>query len=684
MNIFSGSILNYLSLLLFALIAAGLSYYLYNKANIPKFTKAALITLRTVSLFLILMLLLNPFIDYFKEYILESPNIVLIDRSRSMEITDKNGLTDKAEKDLRNFNNMVFYNWGSGLIQGNGNNDSGISKYSDYSTNLALALENIQNLNLERINSVTVLSDGLINEGNNITQAAKNLNVPINFLLTGDTVQKKDVVLKNVLYNKKQFINSSSKVFAEIETHDFAGEIKVNLFENNRKIKTNPVMISGGSSKFETTFELYSPAEGMNKYKIEIEPVEGEITTINNNGIFYIKFIDNKIKLLLVSGNPSYDLSALKQTLNRSENIKYETRVQKNSTEFYEGELPEFREYDAVLLQGIPNNHTNTGTVDYIRNQIKKHKTALIFFNSADISITKLNALNDVLPFGINDSQQREARGLMTLIISELAAGSENLRRLNNLPQSYFMQGAFSSKPNSTILGLFNSEPAIITDNSGEIKSAAFLGYGFHEWNLSPGGSYEYLQNLTSGFISSCVDENSKDIFTVKTDKSSYATGEPVIVSASLKENSINGKAIVTISGNGNTSVFELSKESENTFKSELKFFEKGDYTIKAELYENNSVKYNGLTKFTIDDPFMEYRETKATDETLKQIALNTGGTVISGNGISANEEIFKSKHQSNEGYTFKSLFRKSVWYLIFILVLLSIEWYLRKRNNLA
>lgn len=114
MNIFSGSILDYLTLILFAIISIGLSLYLYYKNELPKITKAVLITLRAVSLFLMLMLLLNPFIEYFKSLSEKPPNIVLIDRSFSTGITNnETAISNSIREITKSGDNFKLYTYGS-------------------------------------------------------------------------------------------------------------------------------------------------------------------------------------------------------------------------------------------------------------------------------------------------------------------------------------------------------------------------------------------------------------------------------------------------------------------------------------------------------------------------------------------------------------------------------------------
>ncbi len=687
MNIFSGSILDYLSLILFAVISIGLSLFLYYKNELPKITKAILITLRAVSLFLMLSLLLNPFIEYFKSASEKPPNIILIDKSFSTGIGNNDTAILNSVKDITGgSDDFKLYTFGSRLIQEVTESTKDSTVNNKYSTNLAYSFDDIRDLNFEKINSISIVSDGLVNEGNNLLQAARNLKAPIHYKLSGDTAQRKDLVLNRVLYNKRQFVNSTAKIFAEISSYNTDKEIKINLYENDSKIKTNSVLVSSTKNEYETAFDVSSPIAGIKKYRLEIEQESGEVTEINNREIFYINYVDNTVRMLVIAGGPSYDLSALKQTLNRSENIKYNTRVQKSASEYYEGALPKFSDYDIITLIGIPNNFTSKESTDLIISGIKKSGNPLFFFNSSDLSFDKINEFKDILPFAFNETGKREVKGNVFFTPNKLYNDTESLRKLKTLPQAFFYQGAFSGKPNSTILGLQNSEPAVVVDNSTEIKTAAFLGYGFYEWNLKQGGSYEYLQNVISGFITLCTDENSKDKFTVKTNKDCYAVSEPVYFTSVFKEIDAANKYNVRLNISNQSSVFELelSQTGENIFQGDMKYFEKGDYTVKADLYENGAIKYSSPTRFSVDEPFKEYKETRATDNILKEIANMTGGINLSGKNTTEIENLYISKGENTETYPNKTLLRNSIWYLIFILILLSIEWFIRKRNNLA
>jgi hypothetical protein len=112
--------------------------------------------------------------------------------------------------------------------------------------------------------------------------------------------------------------------------------------------------------------------------------------------------------------------------------------------------------------------------------------------------------------------------------------------------------------------------------------------------------------------------------------------------------------------------------------------FEKGDYSIKGDLYENGNLITSTSTRLTVGDAVDEYKDTKAKEDILKELAYRTNGYNLSSKDKSEIAELLKSRNEDIKTDSVKTLFRKSFLYLILIIVLLSIEWYIRKRSNLV
>ena len=686
MNIFSGSILYYVIVIVLLFVSALVSYFIYRKEELENFKKAILVTLRTLSLFLMLFLLLNPFTEYLQKSNTKPINAILIDNSLSIRLEDRYKLIPEAIS-ITGQDNSKFFFFGSKLLREAKEYSYDSSLNYKYSTNLAATLDDIGSNNDLQINSFTIISDGQINEGYNLMNAVKRFNVPFHYVLLGDTVQKKDLVLRNVNYNKNVYINSLTKVFVNVNSYGYSKEIKVNLYENDVKIKTNTIRAENNTTEYITSFDLISPDQGIKKYKAEIESEDGEITKENNSEIFYIKYTDNSIKVLVIAGSPSSDLSSLKQAFNRSDNFKTDYRIQKQRDEYYDGDIPDLRNYSLIILNGFPTEVTSEEQINSLEKNLKEHSLPVIFINSSDVSFDKLRELQNHLPFIVNDISKKEFRSNIRITANAVTEKAESLNRFNIYPQSYFYKEAFSVKPNSTVLGLTTqeSEPAIIVDNTSGTRSAGFLGYGYFKWNLNPQGNYGFLQGLISAMINLTVDENSGERFVIKTNKDYYAISENILYSAFYKDADPLKKyeVKVNVTGNGKNETLNLNQAGSNVFNNEHMLFDIADYTAKGDLYENGKYLVSSSVKYSVGNAKEEYNETKAKEDILKEIAFRTNGQNLRTKSDNEVKEILKTQGDNVKMTSVKVLFRRSFLYLILVIVLLSIEWYIRKRSNL-
>src|SRR4030095_14407822 len=74
-----------------------------------------------------------------------------------------------------------------------------------YETDLSEALKTIKSSFPDRqFYSVTIISDGIFNSGGNPLYEAKTFQAPFITLSIGDSIQQKDIVASNVLYNEKR------------------------------------------------------------------------------------------------------------------------------------------------------------------------------------------------------------------------------------------------------------------------------------------------------------------------------------------------------------------------------------------------------------------------------------------------------------------------------------------------
>ncbi|MDP3928682.1 MAG: hypothetical protein Q8R57_06645, partial [Bacteroidota bacterium] len=175
----------YLLLIVSALLASGVSYWLYrnNPLNLAKkWMVYGIMGLRWFSLFFICFLLLEPMIKWITQQ-KEKPLLVLaIDNSESM-VAGKNAnyLRNDFLNELQAFKsdlssqfNLVQYTIGSGIAISDSLN------FNEKLSNLSEGLTELENRNYQLNHAATILiSDGMYNAGSNPAYALSKASAPV-------------------------------------------------------------------------------------------------------------------------------------------------------------------------------------------------------------------------------------------------------------------------------------------------------------------------------------------------------------------------------------------------------------------------------------------------------------------------------------------------------------------------
>lgn len=695
---------NIFFILLLLVLSAAVSFFYYRHTKLEAIPKKIFTFLRFLSVFFILLLLLSPALSYIKNITAAPINVFLIDNSQSMAIDNRQDMIKKiieekkAEAESGNAENRYFL-FSEDIIKEikSGEFDSlDFSGRSIFHTNISSSLntvrEKFQNKNLS---TVTVISDGIINEGGNSVTAVKSLNVPFNYILIGDTVQKKDLSVKNIFYNKSAFIESNVPVKAEINSYNYDKEVTVNLFEDNKLIDTKNVLLNSNKISYEVSFSISSFEEAVKKYRIEIERSDDEITFKNNYSEFFIKYTDNKFRILVLSGGPGPDYAFLKEELLQIKNFETSFLTQKSQSEFYESIPSDLGAFDSYILIGYPTVASSISFLNDISDKIKKNNSSVIFFNERNVDFKKLSLIEDRLPFRtvrISDSEQETGIKSIINLNSEVFRNSELISSVNSLPNIFTTASEFSINPNaeSYLVMNRNSEPAFIMENSDKNKSSAFLAYGFYKWrlNIRNNKSGELLRYLVSNSVISLTGKESRNKFIIDTSEPVYSETEDIKFEAVITNFEIKGdeKIRVKISGNKYDSSFYLSKTKGKFYSGEINIPVKGDYEFTAELLSNNTSEQTLKGRFTIDENNYEFKSTRSDNTFLSILSNNTKGYNLSKKESREIKDLFNEmNNRSITEFKARSNFEFDInpYYLSALIFLLCLEWFLRKRYNL-
>lgn len=157
--------------------------------------------------------------------------------------------------------------------------------------------EALSELDASRLAAVLVLSDGLVHDDPALLD---QVPAPVHLMLAGER-RLPDRRLKLISAPRYAVVDKPAALRLEIEDRDLpaAGRVDVSLFLNGQLVARRSVL-PGRPFDLSVIPERRGPAV----VEVEVEPAEGERFLGNNRGVFTINAVRDRLKVLLVSGEP--------------------------------------------------------------------------------------------------------------------------------------------------------------------------------------------------------------------------------------------------------------------------------------------------------------------------------------------------------------------------------------------
>ena len=235
--------------------------------------------------------LLNPVLLDEEREPLKSVVALVVDRSQSQDIGDRQAETSAALAGLQE-RLARFKQFDVRVVE------AGRAEAADEraETRLFSALDSaLRDVPPSRIAGAVMITDGQVHD----VPAAPGFNAPLHALITGDEGEKDRRIR---FENAPRFgivgkpLQMSYRVIA---TGDERGEVDVRVSINGQPVSTERAMIGQ-----EMLLDLVIPGAGRNIVELAIDEAEGELTDTNNRAIAILDGIRENLRVLLVSGEP--------------------------------------------------------------------------------------------------------------------------------------------------------------------------------------------------------------------------------------------------------------------------------------------------------------------------------------------------------------------------------------------
>lgn len=670
-------------------ILAGLVYafVLYQKkAPWGGKTNKLLFALRFILITLLCFLLIGPLIKYIKNYI-EKPTIVLaIDNSHSLTYGTDQDQLNKVKNELHQFAsdlqkedikvNVQLLNTTSSA------EDLKNIPFEHPSTNLSGLLNDIQsNFENRNLAGVVLVSDGIYNQG--IAPNYNQYNFPLFTVAMGDTIPKKDINLKSVLFNKLSYQGNKFPIVAEIHNHGFTNQNVNVLLKQGGKVLQKKSFTAEKNGLSEIEFLHSSETKGLQHYVIEVEGVPGEFTLKNNIAHAYIDIIEGKENILIVALAPHPDIKAIKSALESKENYQVDTYVQGIST-------PKDGKYDLVIFHQIPDM---TGAGKGLLDKYLKAETSVLFIAGSQSQLGILNNLNSVVRINARRGQYDNIFPSFNTNFDKFKIEEEERGIINSYPPLTVPFGDFELKENSDVIlyqkigSVVSSKPLLIVNNTNNKKTGVLLGEGIWEWRLTEFSINQntdvfdkFIGNLAQ-YLSSKEDKRKFRTYPVQND---FFISDKIIFETETYNDvfeKIYGQKIdLKVTDEKGTSTTYSFVNSENNSRFEVKGLLPGLYKYTASTRLSGKPEVSS-GEFTVKELLLEAINTTADHQLLRLLSDASNGKFYFPSQLAQLSENIKQNTAKSIIHTNEEFVEmiNLTWLFFLILVLISAEWFIRR-----
>ncbi len=646
--------------------------------------------LRVCSIFLILLLLLNPFYKYYKQTIKKPILVIAQDVSSSIQLTGSNvlhqyiaernemanDLSEKFEVISLEFSNKVD-RVKRDSFKGNLSNLSSIFDYT------------VDQLDFSNVKGIILATDGIYNSGKNPLYHSAITQIPVYPILFGDTIPESDLSISSLFYNDIIYAGDKFAIQTDLQSWNLNNEnftIELKRLDNDQFNTLQSESIKISSNKFFMTKEFIIQTElpGIYRYKIECSKIPSERNFTNNKREFYIEVLDAKKRVLLLHYAPHPDISAIKESLLSNKN--YEVDL-KNTTDLVSG----LEKYSLAILHQVPGT---SGNGNQLINQLNNFKIPTIYILGPQSDINAFNKLQDIVQISGTSKAPNEALPVYREGFSQFTLSEETKEALKKYPPLNAVYGNYKLDPSASILfyqkigRIETNYPLIVCAEKNNTRQSVILGEGIWKWKIQ---DYMNANSFTSFFeiinktlqFTSTKDDKRK--FRVTQNKRIFDEGETISFQAEFYNDNLERINLP----DANLSIFGINNVRYNYSFSKIQDYyhldagslSPGDYTYKASLQWDRK-EHLSEGKFSIQSLDIENNNRVADFGLLRNIAEKSGGRTYK------KTELNKLTDDLLNQNTAKSIIIQSLeikplidqkWLFFVIFFCLALEWFFRR-----
>lgn len=673
------------------LLGLAYAWLMYHKpVDLSKNLRFILAAIRVVTVFFITVLLVSPLVKSVK-YEPQKPLVLIAqDNSSSINIFKPAGFNSstfiddlaKLKQELGDKYDVQEFNFDKDL-------HPGLSKsFGGKQTDIAGALHQLNDrFTNQNIGALVLATDGLYNQGNDPQYEARNIKTGIYTIALGDTTAKRDLLIGNVNYNKTAFLGNDFVIEVLATAYQSKGEnMSLSVTEDGKQVYTQSIPVTGNDFKRIIPIKLNAAKKGLRKYNISIAPIKNELSAQNNSETVYVEVLDARQKVLLLYNGPHPDLTVIKQAIETNKNFEVK------ASSIADAAAVKPADYSLVVLYQL-----SAGEYAPIKNFITKSKIPVWYIVGSQSNLQAVNSEQNTVRISAGRAETQEVVPLPANDFTAFTLSDSARKKIAVFPPLVAPFGSYGTAVGTSVLlrqkigAVATTYPLLAFGDEGGRRIAVLTGEGIWRWQLAEFQNYGN-RNATDELLSQTVQyltaNANRQRFRVYPARNVFDEGESVILNAELYNDAlelINTPDVkIELKSAAGKSYSFLFTRTGQSYQLDAGPLPVGEYTYNAST-QNGKQDFKASGQFTIKQLNLEARQSAANHTLLNGLAKQSGGQIIKPSQINQLAELIR-KNENIKTVVYEDKHYSDLidmkWLFVLILLLLSTEWFLRKREG--
>jgi len=533
------------------------------------------------------------------------------------------------------------------------------------------------------LGGVLITSDGVATQGPGFSEAGRNFPFLVTILASGDSTRFPDVRIQDVVCNDRVRKNSTFPIRVYYNTGDYSGKkVKLQLSDHKQMIAEKEIQTATHSAPFEE-FLVQAPDKGSMQLSVTIVPDQADKNQDNNTKRFSVKVIEQEGNILCLYEAAHPDIDAMVQALKGTESLNV---TQMDINDFSGTDL----NYDLLILHGLPS--VKHPVAELLKSSSDK-RIPILFLIGVSTDAALFNRLNAGITLGNRRQSGEAAQGSLNPLFSLFTLEPDFNNHLIGWPPLILGFDTYAADPGlqicmkQKIMGIEMNDPLMAFSNTQGNKYGLICGEGIWLWRM-----HEYLEQKNHDYFDDWFSRSIQYLMVDETrDRLKIIVPDDLFAYSSVR---VNGRLLnssletvndpemlfTVIDSIGQKTEYQMGRVNDY-YELNINGFAPGTYRYSAETkLGNETLKSEGMMTMLVRP--IEQIQPVADFASLRSIASGTDGRFFKPGEEDQMITYMKSLNPSE--LTARKEFRwydliNFKWLLGFLIVLLSMEWFLRR-----